>query len=163
MRILKFPMSEPKAAPIKVRLWFMVRLCRHAHHRHHVASQPKVAHLVKSPFVPRERLTYGPAGEVAAFQAHCWREGDGVQLRQAGGVSGHGDRRPFGDGDAVALRSCVVPLRGLRNDRHPPRGEILLSANVFQPPQTCLSQSCPHAEGAGRQLLRHVSALEDMT
>ena len=40
----------------------------------------------------RERPAGGLAGEVAAFQAQYWREGGGVQLQHASGVSGQGDR-----------------------------------------------------------------------
>ena len=71
----------------------------------------KAAHLAQSPFVPREPPAGVPAGEVAALQAQHRREGGGVQLQQASGVSGYGDRRRFRGGDALPLRECLVPVR----------------------------------------------------
>ncbi len=42
-------------------------------------------------------------GEVAALQAQWWRDGGWVQLQQAGGISGQGDRRhPWGSAGVPA-------------------------------------------------------------
>ena len=70
----------------------------------------KTAHLAENHPVSPERPAGVPACEVAAIQAQCWREGGGVQLQQAGRVSGHGDRCRFGGGDALPLGECLVPV-----------------------------------------------------
>lgn len=70
----------------------------------------KAAYLAKNHPVPREPLAIVPAGEVASVQAQCWRQGGGVQLQQASGVSRHRDRGHFGGGDDLPLRECLVPV-----------------------------------------------------
>ena len=59
--------------------------------------------------VPCERH----ADAAAALEAQCWREGGGIQLQQAGWVSGRRDRGRFGGRYAVSLRqrwAAVMPL-----------------------------------------------------
>jgi len=71
----------------------------------------KADHLAQNHIIPRERPASGSAGEVAALQAPCRREGGCLQFQQTGGLSRHRHRDHFGGCDVLPFRPCMVSVR----------------------------------------------------